>query len=350
MTAARKLSVAVVQGGPSTEAEVSRASAAGVARALSEAGHRAVRLELDAFLGETLRTGGYDVVFPVVHGAVGEDGCLQGLLEVLDLPYVGSGVLASALAMHKRVARVLFERAGLPVARGLALSRGDARAAAERARREVGARLVVKPSSHGSAIGVARLEADATVDEVARAIEAVWAIDDFAIVEQFARGREVTCGVLELGPAPEALPPTEILSPNDPFYTYEARYAPGRSVHVCPAKLPPAVLARVQQVAVGAHVALGCRDLSRVDFIVGDADANPGAGDAHATPGAGGEGDPDAITLLEVNTLPGMTATSLYPEAAGIHGVPMPRLCDAMVTRAHARGPTRRLEARPLPL
>jgi len=328
----RPLGVAVVQGGPSTEAEVSRASARSVARALEEAGHRVVRLELDAFLAESLRTGGYDVAFPVVHGAVGEDGALQGLLEVLELPYVGSGVLASALAMHKRVARVLFDRAGLPVARGIAVPHGDARAAAERARREVGARLVVKPSSHGSAIGVARLEAEASTDDVARAIEAAWAMDEFAVVEHFARGREVTCGVLELEGPPLALPPTEILSPNDPFYTYEARYAPGRSVHVCPADLPPAVFARVQEVAVLAHATLGCRDLSRVDFVVGDAE------------------DTAAVTLLEVNTLPGMTATSLYPEAAGIHGLPMPRWCDALVVRAHRRGPTKRHEALALPL
>lgn len=326
------LGVAVVQGGPSTEAEVSRASARGVARALEDGGHRVVRLELDEHLPESLRTGGFDVVFPVVHGAVGEDGSLQGLLEVLDLPYVGSDVLGSALAMHKRIARLLFERAGLPVARGIVVRRGegDARAAAERARREVGAGLVVKPSSHGSAIGVSRLAEDAPLDEVSRAIEAVWAIDPYAVVEHFARGREVTCGVLELDRV-EALPPTEILSPNDPFYTYEARYAPGRSQHVCPAKLPPAVLARVQAAAVGAHVALGCRDLSRADFVVGD------------------EGDPDAVTLLEVNTLPGMTATSLFPEAAGVHGLPMARWCDALVVRAHARGPTKRLAPRPLP-
>ena len=121
------LSIAVIQGGPSTEAEVSRASAKGVAAALQEAGHRVVRLEVDAFLSESLRTGGYDVVFPVVHGAVGEDGALQGLLEVLELPYVGSDVLASALAMHKRIARILFERAGLPVARGFSVPRGDAK-------------------------------------------------------------------------------------------------------------------------------------------------------------------------------------------------------------------------------
>jgi D-alanine-D-alanine ligase len=329
-----RLSVAVVQGGPSTEAEVSRASAAGVTKALEEAGHRVVRLELDAFLAESLRTGGYDVVFPVVHGAVGEDGCLQGLLEVLDLAYVGSGVLASALAMHKRMARILFERAQLPVARGIALPRGlggaaELRAGAERARAELGAALVVKPSSHGSAIGVTRLEGDASLEDVARAIEAVWEIDDFAVVEQFARGREVTCGVLELegGPGPLALPPTEILSPHDPFYTYTARYAPGRSVHVCPAGLSPELTARVQEIAVAAHVVLGCRDLSRVDFI---------ATEPHPT-------------LLEVNTLPGMTGTSLYPEAAAVHGIPMPRLCDSLVMGAHARGPARHHAARPLP-
>jgi D-alanine-D-alanine ligase len=296
-----------------------------------------VRFELDAFLAESLRTGGFDVVFPVVHGAVGEDGSLQGLLEVLEHPYVGSDVLASALAMHKRVARILFEQAGLPVARGMTLARsafgGDARAAAERALRDVGSRLVVKPSSHGSAIGVTRLD---TLDtgvgtaDVAAAIEAVWALDEFAVAEHFARGREVTCGVLELDTV-QALPATEIVSPGDPFYTFEARYAVGRSVHECPAKLAPHVTKLVHEASVMAHGVLGCRDLSRVDFVVGD------------------EGAADTVTLLEVNTLPGMTPTSLYPEAAAARGLPMPRLCDALVTRAHARGPTRRTRPRPLP-
>jgi len=330
-----RLSVAVVQGGPSTEAEVSRASADGVARALAEAGHRPVRLELDGFLAESLRTGGYDVVFPVVHGAVGEDGSLQGLLEVLDLAYVGSGVLASALAMHKRVARVLFERAGLPVAPGLALPRaggpGAARAAAERARSELGPAIVVKPSSHGSAIGVTRLEGDAPLADAIAAIDAVWQLDDFAVAEQFARGREVTCGVLEGDSGPVALPPTEIQSPHDPFYTFAARYAPGRSVHICPANLPASLVQRVQEVAVAAHVTLGCRDLSRVDFVVGS------------------EGDERPVTLLEVNTLPGMTSTSLFPEAAAVHGLAMQRLCDALVTRAHARGPASRAQPQALP-
>jgi D-alanine-D-alanine ligase len=248
--------------------------------------------------------------------------------------------------MHKRVARVVLEKAGLPVARGIALARGDAKVAADRARREIGARLVVKPSSQGSAIGVSLLGESASNDDVARALDAAWAIDDFVIVEHFARGREVTCGVLDLGAA-VALPATEILSPHDPFYTYEARYAPGRSVHVCPATLPPEVMRAVQHVAVAAHVALGCRDLSRVDFIVGDADVKPeGRGDADVKSQIGGD---FAVTLLEVNTLPGMTATSLYPEAAAAHGLPMPSLCDALVLRAHARGPKPGHEARPLP-
>ena len=338
-----RLSVAVVQGGPSTEAEVSRASAAGVAKALEEVGHGVVRLELDAFVAESLRTGGYDVVFPAAHGAVGEDGSLQGLLEVASLPYVGAGVLASAVAMHKRVARVLFAAAGLPVARGICLERdacrGDALAAAQRARNEVGTALVVKPSSHGSAIGVTRVEGSAPIEDLARAIEQTWAIDDFAIVEVFVRGREVTCGVLDLGRS-VALPPTEIFAVDEPFYNYTARYTPGRSTHICPAHLDARLLRRVQEVAVAAHEALGSRDLSRVDFIVG---RNDEGGEGAAV------GRDLPVTLLEVNTIPGMTATSLYPEAAAVHGLSMPQLCDALVRHAHARGPAKRQTPRPFP-
>ena len=319
MTARSRLSVAVIQGGRSSEAAVSRSSAAGVAAGLAEAGHHAVRLELDAYLSETLRSGGYDVVFPIAHGSLGEGGPLQGLLRILELPFVGSDAVASAVAMHKRIARSLFAAAGLPVARGAAFSRGDPLAVAHRARSEIGPRLVVKPSAHGSALGVTRLDASAGVDAVAAALEVAWALDDYAIVEHFARGREVTCAVLDLG-EPQALAPIEILSPGDPFYTYEARYTPGRSVHVCPAELGDGIAERVSRCAVEAHRALGCRDLSRVDLIVGDDDAR------------------DAITLLEVNTLPGMTPTSLFPEAAVHAGWPFPKLCDALVRAAYARG------------
>jgi D-alanine-D-alanine ligase len=330
----RRLSVAVVQGGPSSEAEVSRVSARAVTEALAAGGHSAVRLELDGHLAESIRTGAFDVVFPMAHGAVGEDGALQGLLEVLGVPFVGSGVLASALAMNKRFARRILESSGLPIARGTSVGRGeDVRAAAERARREIGAALVVKPASHGSAIGVSRHDSAAPIEAVARGIEQALALDEFAIVEHFARGREVTCGVLERDgePAPLALPPTEISSPRDAFYTYEARYAPGRSVHRCPAELDAAVAGKVKDVALRAHVALGCRDLSRVDMIVGD------------------DGDGDRVTLLEVNTLPGFTTTSLYPEAAVVHGLSMVELCAGLARRAFARGPTLRTKPLPLP-
>ena len=324
------LSVAVVQGGASTEAEVSRASARGVASALEQAGHRVVRLELDAFLSESLRTGGYDVVFPVVHGALGEDGSLQGLLEVLDLPYVGSGVLASALAMHKRVARVLFEReraaggARASRCRAARATRGPPR---ERARREVGARLVVKPSSHGSAIGVTRLEAAASLDEVARAIEAVWAIDDFAVVEHFARGREVTCGVLELdGARRAAARPRSSRRTIPSTRTRRATRPGGACTSARPSCRPGSSRASQESPS---------RRTGRSAAATSPASTSSSATRAIRT----------RVTLLEVNTLPGMTATSLYPEAAAVHGLPMPRWCDALVMRAHARGPTKRLEA-----
>lgn len=332
---ARRLSVAVVQGGPTSEAEVSRASAASVARALERAGHRAVRLELDPSLADVLRTGGFDVVFPAAHGAVGEDGSLQGLLEVLELPYVGSGVLASALAMNKRAAKIMFSDAGLPVARSIAAYRGARSAAdeAERALAELGGEVVVKPCSNGSAIGVARLPDGASAAELTRAIEAAWEVDDVALVEVFAPGREVTCGVLDLR-EPAWLPPTEIRAVKDDFYTYQARYAPGRSEHLCPAPLGPALTRRVQEIAVAAHRALGCRDLSRVDFVAPfEQDVARGAGP----------------TLLEVNTLPGFTDTSLFPEAASVAGIPLPELCSGLVLAATARGATRRNVPVPLP-
>lgn len=325
-----KLTIAVIQGGPSSEAEVSRASAKSVARALEASGHRVLRLELDAYLAESLRTNGVELAFPVSHGAVGEDGSLQGLLECLDLPYVGSNVLASALAMNKRAAKVMFAEAGLPIARGISLARGDAKSSAERALKELGEKVVVKPCSSGSAIGVTRFDHGASAADLAKAIEEAWALDSVVLVEKFAPGREGTCGVLDLhGKDPRPLPPTEIKAAQDAFYTYQARYAPGRSEHLCPPPWDEAVIARVQEVAVAAHRALGCRDLCRVDFVVGER--------------------PEDVVLLEVNTMPGFTDTSLYPEAAGIAGIPMPELCHALALSAKQRGATPRNQAIPLP-
>jgi D-alanine-D-alanine ligase len=240
----------------------------------------------------------------------------------MELPYVGSDVLASALAMSKPTSKVMFRDAGLPVARSVVVVRGDAVATAELVVRELGDRVVVKPGASGSAIGVEVLPKD-----IAQALAAAWSLDDVALVEMFAEGREVTCGIMDLhGEDARALPPTEVRSPKDAFYTYEARYAPGRSEHVCPADIGPDLVARVQAVALAAHRALGCRDLSRVDFVVGA-----------------------EVTLLEVNTLPGFTDTSLYPEAAAVMGIPMPDLCKRLVESAKRRGTKRRNAAKPLP-
>jgi D-alanine-D-alanine ligase len=329
----RTLDIAVVQGGPSAEAAVSRSSAEGVAHALEAVGHRVTKLELGPELAEKLRVGKPDVVFPVVHGTIGEDGCLQGLLEVLRLPYVGSGVLASALAADKIAAKVMFRAHALPVAEESLVARGeDLARAARRVRSELGPAVVVKPHAQGSAIGVTRVRADATDGDLARALELALSLDERALCERFVVGREVTCGVLDAPALGEtrALPPTEILARAADFYDFRSRYGTGGSAHVCPAELGAEVTLAVQRVAFSAHRALGCRDLSRADFVVGD--------------GA----DPTRVTLLEVNTLPGMTPTSLYPEAARISGIPMEQLCDALARSALTRGP-RQLNA-PIPL
>lgn len=326
------LRVAVIQGGPSAEAEVSRRSSAAVATALRAAGHIAETVELTASIAQDLEAIACDVAFPLAHGAMGEDGTLAGFLEVIGIPYVGSGVLASALAMHKGRARSVFRDAGLPVAKGFTASTNEsANAVYERALSEVGERFVVKPASSGSALGVSRISVrDASKETVLEAFRTAWSASDALVVETWIEGREITCGVLDKSvatlafgraetAATVAFSPTEIIAPNDPFYTFEARYGAGRSVHRCPAPLSGGTTKRVQEIASRAHEALGCRDLSRADFIVA-------------------EDERDAqIVLLEVNTLPGFTATSLYPEAAAVAGIPLPALVSALVVNAHRR-------------
>jgi len=323
------MKVAVIQGGASAEAEVSRRSAAGVAAALKKAGHQPELLELGASLAATLMQGSFDAVFPATHGRFGEDGCLQGLLEIVGVPYVGSGVLASALGMSKIAAKLCFAAADLPIAPQYIVRAGsDLQRTARELREHLGPAVVIKPSSQGSAIGVTRVAAEAGQDALVKAIQDTLAYDEVVLCERFVPGREITCGVLDLAPEGlRALPVTEIFSKAADWYDFASRYAAGGSVHQCPASLPAEVSARVQQIARAAHSALGCRDLSRVDFVVGD-----------------------AITLLEVNTIPGMTATSLYPEAVAAAGIPFDQLCDRLVRQAASRAQGKReLAAVPIP-
>ncbi len=328
-----KLRVAVVCGGASAEANVSRKSAAGVVTALQSAGHSVTRHELDAQLAARLVAEQPDVVFPITHGTLGEDGCLQGLLEVLNLPYVGCGVLASAIAANKPLTKKLWLESNLPVAPDVIVARGDdIHAAAERAREELGGALVIKPAEGGSAIGVYRLSAECALTDVVAGIEAVLRMDGHALIEPLLSGVEVTCGVLESTPGfPVALPPTLIIPKLADFYDFASKYAKGGSRHVCPAPLSGQVTARIGNDAVAAHRAIGARDMSRVDFFVDESQT------------------PARITLLEINTLPGMTETSLYPEAAAAFGLDFPTLCDQLVQVAHGRPRREAPEAMEIP-
>lgn len=311
--------VAVVCGGPSAEAEVSRVSGRGVAEALRATYNDVVVLELDPSIASRLQEERVDVVFPVLHGPPGEDGCFQGLLEILGLPYVGSGVLGSSCAMDKAVAKRLFRAAGLPVAREVLVQPWeDPSTAAARVQAELGLDVVVKPTRQGSAVAVGFAEDSASLKEI---IARAASFGDPVLVEERIRGKEITVAVLERDDRVEALPVIEIRTPPGTWYDYEHRYTPGWSEHIIPAPLPPDAYARTQEVACRAHQALQCRDLSRADFVVTEA------------------GQP---VLLEVNTIPGMTPTSLYPDAARAAGISFEELVAYLVERALARGKGKR--------
>jgi D-alanine-D-alanine ligase len=309
--------VAVLMGGPSAEAAVSRVSAAEVAKGIAAAGHRSTVIELDRECAGKLLDLAPDVVFPALHGPPGEDGTVQGFLEMLGLPYVGSGVHGSAMAMDKSLAKVAFRRAGLPVAEELVVDTAASVAeAAQRIRKTMGDRVVIKPLRQGSALGITRLPNGGDLEGPLR--DAL-GFGHGVLVEPYVLGREITVGVLDLHGAKEAvvLPVIEIRTATDEWYDYTNRYTPGKSEHVLPAPLPQAVLADLQRIALAAHRALGMRDLSRADFLVTDS---------------------NGIVLLEVNSLPGMTPTSLFPEGAAAIGIDFPRLMDKLVRSAHARG------------
>jgi D-alanine-D-alanine ligase len=222
-------------------------------------------------------------------------------------------VAGSACAMDKVIAKRLFRDAGLPLAREVVVERAQADGAAARVREQLPGRVAVKPATQGSALGVAFTESDG---DLAAALEAAFGFDEKVLVEEFVSGSEITVGILE-SPEPWAFPVIDIRTPGDSWYDFEHRYAPGLSEHVIPAPLPPDLYAEVQDLAVQAHVTLGCRDLSRVDFVVEES---------------------GRIALLEVNTLPGMTPTSLYPDGARAAGISFEQLVEQLVRRALERG------------
>jgi D-alanine-D-alanine ligase len=298
--------VAVLMGGWSAEREISLRSGKACAEAAVRVGHKVTRIDVGRDIASVLSTVKPDVALNVLHGRPGEDGTLQGILEVLAIPYSHSGVLASAIAMQKDFAKVLLHAAEVPVPEGLVASRFEA------ARRHLLAPpYVVKPIAEGSSVGVFIVAGDHAHPPQELNREDL-AYGDRVIVEKYIAGKELTCAVM--GEEPFGV--IEIV-PAAGFYDYEAKYAPGGSKHLLPAAISPFVYQEVRRLAVAAHRALGCRGVSRADFRYDD-----------RVEGTGG------LFCLEVNTQPGMTETSLVPELAAHAGITFDELVRWMIEDA----------------
>jgi D-alanine-D-alanine ligase len=298
--------VAVLMGGWSAEREVSLRSGKACAEALERTGYRVSRVDVSRDIGATLSALKPDAALNVLHGRPGEDGTLQGMLEVLGIPYTHSGVLASALAIQKEVAKTVLKTAGVPVPGGRVAPRKEVAK-----RHLLPPPYVIKPVAEGSSVGVFIVREDHThpPQELTRAD---WPFGDRILVEPYIPGKELTCAVM----GEQALGVIEIV-PTVKFYDYEAKYAPGGSRHLLPAPIPPAVYKEVQRLALAAHRALGCRGVTRSDFRYDD-----------SLDGATG------LFCLEVNTQPGMTETSLVPEMAQHAGISFDELVRWMVEDA----------------
>jgi D-alanine-D-alanine ligase len=286
--------VAVLMGGWSAEREVSLNSGAACASALESMGYRVTRIDVERDVADRLAVLKPDACFNALHGKGGEDGCIQGVLETLQIPYTHSGVLASALAMDKARAKTVFKAAGIPVAESIAAAPSEAARA-----HLMPPPYVIKPVTEGSSVGVfiVREDHEHPPQELTRAD---WPYGD-VLVERYIGGRELTCAVM----GSKALGVIEILPAEGlSFYDYEAKYAKGGSRHILPAQISPDIYGFIQKLALDAHNALGCRGVSRADFRLDDR--------------ANGTGE---LVCLEVNTQPGMTATSLVPELAAHAGL-----------------------------
>ena len=302
-----KRHVAVLMGGLSAEREISLRSGEACAAALEEKGYPVSRVDVGHDIASCLAQLKPDVVFNALHGKYGEDGCVQGLLELLHIPYTHSGVLASSVAMNKEVAKTLMAAAGVPTPQGRVIHRLEAAKG-----HVLPPPYVLKPVSEGSSFGVFIVEEHAQHPPLALSASD-WSHGDFMLAERFIPGRELTCAVM--GDRP--LEVIEILAADGGWYDYHAKYAKGGSKHVLPAVLKPNIYQQVQQLALEAHRALGCRGVSRADFRYDDR--------------PNGTGD---LLVLEVNTQPGMTETSLVPEMAAYAGFSFGELVQWMVEDA----------------
>lgn len=299
--------VAVLMGGWSSERPVSLNSGQACADALEGQGFRVTRVDVQPDIATVLTALRPDVAFNALHGPAGEDGTIQGLLELLRIPYTHSGVLASALAMHKERAKVIMRAAGVSVPEGRVVNRHEAAKS-----HVLTPPYVLKPVAEGSSMGVIIVRNGRThpPQEVGRAD---WGYGDEILAETYVAGRELTCAVM----GDKALGVIEIKPASGEWYDFDAKYAEGGSIHVLPAEIKPNLYQRVQELSLTAHQALGCRGISRADLRYDD------------TPGGTG-----ALVVLEVNTQPGMTKTSLVPEMAAHAGYGFGELVQWMVEDA----------------
>ena len=307
-----KLRLALFAGGVSAEREVSLRGAAGVEQALNRDRYEVVRYDPATDLARIAAdAANIDAAFILLHGVHGEDGTIQGFLDLLGIPYQGAGVLGSALAMDKNLAKIMYRLAGLPVAPWVMVEPGDLRDSG-RIESAVGLPCVVKPVRQGSSIGMSIVR---TLDQLPAALELALRHDGEVMVEAFLKGRELTAGVLGNSEL-TALPLIEIIPDSRyDFFNYEAKYQPGATREVCPAPVSETVRARAQDYAVRAHRSLQLRGYSRTDMIL-----------------VGEE-----LYLLETNTIPGMTPTSLLPQAAAEAGLPFAALLDRLIELALER-------------
>jgi D-alanine-D-alanine ligase len=281
--------VAVLYGGFSSERPVSLSSGNACANALEAEGYKVTRVDVGRDVADVLKQLNPDVAFNALHGPYGEDGTIQGVLEYLQIPYTHSGVLASALAMHKELAKTVASAVGIPVAPARIMDRHDIVR-----EHPMEPPYVVKPVTEGSSFGVVIVREDQSHPPQMIA-SSEWRYGDIVMVERFIPGRELTCAIM----GDESLGVTEIIPVGHSFYDYDSKYVEGGSKHECPAKISPNIYQKIETLALKAHQAIGCRGVSRSDFRF-DESASP-------------EGE---LIWLEVNTQPGMTPTSLVPELA----------------------------------
>ncbi|NQS75943.1 MAG: D-alanine--D-alanine ligase [Peptococcaceae bacterium] len=304
------LKIGVLMGGRSSEREVSLRTGAAINDALKTKGYDTIEIDVGFDIVEKIKAAGVNLAFLALHGRYGEDGAVQGMLEMLDIPYTGSGVLASALAMDKIASKKMLLFAGLPTPRFLTISKSTAMAAGlknicEQVLGEMDLPLVVKAPTQGSTIGISFVRQRS---ELAEAFTLAFKYDPVAMVEQFIEGIELTASVLG-NEEPVALPLIEIVSATG-VYDYNAKYTVGMSEHIIPPRISVDSQEQIKDLATSTYKAIGCRGLARIDFILGN-DALP--------------------YILEINTMPGMTETSLFPDAARAAGIEFPDLIDRLV-------------------